>query len=262
MKNEGDNILKSLTRNLIISLSLIGLSSVPCFAKIEGMVSKRHFYDLEKTIMTDVSPDTTSVTEKYWEKNLFYSNKYHPLFMLSNKELYNLMPEKKASVIQRINAPSIYNISLKNATINKIALANIPIKPEVAKKKTITTEVKDQKSIYLYEQAKSQDIDTEKKTDTAIILKNTKNPSNYNMAIDLLNDVTKTEPYNAYAYYIKGELYFAKNDRENAMKNYTEALKLNPYSKQSCLGIAKILEPTNKELAQKYYDRAAISEVK
>lgn len=253
--------MKLLTKNLTVCLCLIGLGAMPCFAKIEGIVSKHHFYDLEKTIMTDVQPNTTSATEKYWEKNLFYSNKYHPLFMLSNKELYNLMPEKKTSIVQRINTPSVYNISLKNATINKIALATPSKKSETPKKKAVS-EQKDMQATYLYEQAKNQETDIEKKTDTAIVLKNTKNPSNYNMAIDLLNDVTKQEPYNAYAFYIKGELYYAKNDRENAMKNYTEALRLNPYSKQSCLGIAKILEPTNKELAQKYYDRAELAETK
>jgi len=40
------------------------------------------------------------------------------------------------------------------------------------------------------------------------------------------------------------------------MENYVEAIKLNPTSKQSYLGIAKILENKNKELAKKYYEMA------
>lgn len=237
----------------IMVLSIILTAGVlPSFAKLEGSISKGHFYDVEKTIMTDVIPNQTLKTGKYWEKNLLHFNKYRPVFMLSNKELYDLMPRENVSVVQRIIAPSVYNISLKTASIKKVSLTSsqptnlltpVKVKPSESQAK-------------IYEQAKNPDIEPEKKIDAAVSLMESKNPSDYSLAIDLLDDVIKKEPYNAYAFYLKGELYSKQKDSEKAMKNYVEALKINPTSKQCCLGIAKILEPTNKCLAQKYYDRA------
>lgn len=251
-------------KKLIIFFIVFELGILPSFSKITGKISKSHFYDAEKTIMTDIVTDNTLKTGKYWGNNLLYFNKYRPIFMLSNKELYDLMPRENVSVMQRIIAPSIYNISLKTSSIKSISLSP----PTNVKKQTITqaivakTQAKeslnkpDKVLISLYEQAKSPEIQPEKKLEAALLLKDSKISSNYNLAIDLLDDITKKEPYNAYAFYIKGELYSEKKDFENAMKNYVEALKLNPTSKQCCLSIAKILEPTNKNLAQKYYEMA------
>lgn len=246
----------------ILTLSVIlGIGILPSLAKIDGKISKSHFYDTEKTIMPEVTPDKTPKTEKYWEKNLLYFNKYRPLFMLTNKELYDLMPKDNVGIVQRISAPAIYNVSLKTATIKKVSLSQPKAVPQAKKfepqVKTAAVEPKhDSKMISFYEQAKNPDVEPEQKMDVATMLKDSKNPANYDLAIDLLDDVTRKEPYNAYAYYLKGEVYTQKNDSTNAVKNYAEALKINPLSKQCYLNIAKILEPTNKELAQKYYDMA------
>jgi tetratricopeptide (TPR) repeat protein len=242
-----------MVKKIIILSFILGLGVLPSLAQIDGKVSKNNFYETDKSIMSEVTLNKTIKTEKYWEKNLFYFNKYRPLFMLSNKELYDLMPKENESVVQRINAPSIYNISLKTASIKTTSLSSPVIKKQPEKNKIAAFDL-----TWLYEQAKNPDVDSDNKIDAAIELKNSKNLSNYLLALDLLNDVTKKEPYNAYAYYIKGEIYSAKKDSENAMKNYVQALKINPTSKQSCLGIAKILELTNKELAKKYYNRAML----
>lgn len=244
---------------LLMFLIGFGLSVLPSMAKIDGGVSKNHFYDTEKTLMDEVSTDKAIKTEAYWGKNLFYFNKYRPIFMLSNKELYDLMPREPVSVVQRISTPSVYTISLKSPTINKISLnQSVERKVVTEQKKPVEIIKASQKDKYLtiYEQAKNPETEPEMKLEAAVALKNSKNVSNYAHAIDLLSDVIAKEPYNAYAFYLKGELYSAKKDSQNAMKNYIEALKINPTSKQCCLGIAKILEPTNKQLAQKYYDKA------
>jgi tetratricopeptide (TPR) repeat protein len=204
--------------------------------------------------MSEIPLDKTLRTGKYWDKNIFYFNKYRPLFLLSNKELYDLMPRENVSVVQRINAPSIYNISLKTASIKTVSLSKPVAKKQPEVQKNISNkEISELK--FVYEQAKNPDTDSDNKIDAAILLKNSKN---YTLAVDLLNDVTKKEPYNAYAYYLKGEIYSTKQDSENAMKNYIQAFKINPTSKQSCLGIAKILEHTNKSLAKKYYEKAML----
>lgn len=254
-------------RKKIIVLSMVLMSiTLPSLAKIDGKVTKGHFYDTEKTIMTEIIPNKTLTTGKYWDKNLLYFNKYRPLFMLSNKELYDLMPKENVSVVQRITTPCIYNISLKNASVKRVAisdpqplnsLASASLKADT-QPTTKATKVPEVTQVVepIYEQAKNPDVELDKKVNAAILLRDSKKPSNYGLAIDLLDDVTKKEPYNAYAFYLKGELYARKKDSDNAMKNYVEALKINPTSKQSCLGIAKILEPKNKQLAQKYYDRA------
>ena len=283
--------MELLTKKLITSLILCGVGILPACAQINGGVSKGHLYDVEKTIMTDAPQETSIKNEKYWVKNLFCGNKYRPLFMLSNKELYNLSPEKQAADASKAAAhPShdfVYSISLKTSSIKRISLSpkpvNAPAKvtaktsalpkvkapvvnnakpqkvvsiPKAEKQLVVKAPKHDSPSISMYEEAKNQGVESQQKIDTALVLKNTKKLSNYDLAIDLLDDVTRDEPYNAYAYYLKGELYAAKKDSENAMKNYVEALKINPCSKQSCIGIAKILEPTNKELAKKYYDMA------
>ena len=252
------------TTVFLITLALgLNLVVLPSFAKIDGGISKNNFYSTDNTIMSEIIPNKTLITEKYWEKNLFYFNKYRPLFMLSSKELYDLLPKEDISVMQRIRTPSVYNISLKTSSVRKISLVSSspPSRKEYKPTNIVAKNNKpDIKLISKYEQAKNPEIEPEKKLEVVIILKNSKNISNYKLALDLLDDVIKKEPYNAYAFYIKGELYSQQNDFENAMKNYIEALKINPYSKQSCIGIAKILELTNKELAQKYYDRAKISD--
>lgn len=247
------------TNVFLIALALIlNLVILPSFAKIDGGISQNNFYDTEKTILTEIIQNKTIKTEKYWEKNLFYFNKYRPLFMLSNKELYDLLPKEETSVVERISTPSVYNISLKTSSVKKISLAPQPASSK--KKEEISNNMLTSDLISKYEQAKNPQVESEQKIEAAILLKTSKNASSAKLAIDLLDDVTKKEPYNAYAFYIKGELYSGQKDFENAMKNYIEALKINPYSKQCCVGIAKLLEPTNKELAQKYYDRAKISD--
>ena len=260
-----------LIKKIFILSVLLGLGILPqgniSFAKIETGISKNHFYDTEKTIMNEEISDKTLKTEKYWTNNPFSIRKYRPLFMLSNKELYNLMPQEKISVVQRINAPSIYNVSFKTSSITTISLSpyksqmsNIAAKKGIAPKEPAKASFEDRKFIFEYERAKNPDVDSDEKIEAALYLKNSKNISHHKMALDLLNDITKKEPYNAYAFYIKGEIYSKDKDSQNAMKNYVEALKLNPTSKQCYLGIAKVLEPTNKKLAQKYYDKAAANE--
>lgn len=240
-----------LMKKIIISIAF-GLVVLPCYAQYNGptfggKITKGSFYDTEKTLMSEIAPSKILKTGKYWEKNLFYTNKYRPLFMLSNKDLYDLMPRENLSVVNIINTPSVYNISFKTQSIKHISF-NQPEKKAAPKLESAKTSQ--------YEQAKNPQIDTDRKIDTALMLKDSKKQSNYVMALGLLDDVTRKEPYNAYAFYLKGELFAEQKSFENAMKNYVEALKINPYSKQTCLGIAKILEPTNKELAMKYYARA------
>lgn len=247
------------TKKIGLILIALTLTAVPTFAKIDGKISKDSFFDSEKTIMSEIAPSRTLRTEKYWEKNVLYFNKYKPLFMLSNKDLYDLMPEEPVSVVQRISTPSVYNISLKSASIKTVSFNPVQQKSVAEKKPTPavqTVKKAEPKYSTIYEEAKNPQIDSEKKIEAAVLLKDSKIKSNYALAIDLLDDVTRKEPYNAYAFYLKGELYSFEGNSQLAIKNYVEALKLNPTSKQCCLGIAKVLEPTNKTLAQKYYDKA------
>lgn len=241
-------------KKIIFSLIIFCFAVLPSHSMMDAKISKGHFYDTASTIMNEIEPETPSVTDEYWTKNLFQFNKYRPIFMLSNKELYNLMPKDKVSVSARIATPSVYNVSLKTASITKVSLNPAPVQKHIINVKTVSKPInQNSKLIAQYERAKSQNLDIEQKIDVAILLKNSKNPSNYVLAFDLLNEVIKKEPLNAYAYYLKAELYIAKNDSNNAIKNYAEALRINPTSKQCCLGLAKVLEPTNKALASKYY---------
>lgn len=242
-----------MNKNFLILFLILSAIKLPVCAKLSGGVAKGHFFDEKSTLMNEVVVDTNIKTQKYWEKNLFYSNKYRPLFLLSNRELYDLMPRENIGIVNRISTPSVYNISLKSATIQKISFANPSFKEA---KQANSIKFNDNKLKLLYEDAKGPLVDPEKKIDAAVMLKSSSNPTEADLALNLLSEVIVKEPYNAYAYYLKGEIYSQKRDFNNAMKNYVEALKINPTSKQCCLGIAKILEPTNKSLAQKYYDKA------
>lgn len=251
----------NLNKKILIFTLMFYFGALPSFSKIDGNVSREFFYDNHSAIMTDTETAPEIKTGKYWDKNMFEANKYRPIFMLSNKELIKLMPEQKISVVQRIHTPSIYNISLKSATIKSVSLKPLNNKKTEAKKAEIKKIVPiakkpDVNTISKYEQAKNKGVSAEEKLNTAIIIMGTNKASNYDLAIDLLDDVTQKEPYNAYAFYLKGELFAQKKNSEKAIQNYVEALRINPISKQSYLGIAKVLEPTNKELAQKYYERA------
>lgn len=256
-----------LIEKLVVLLMILGLGILPVCARIHGNISRKFFYDNDKTIMTQIPIEKDFKTEKYWDKNLLYFGKYSPLFMLSNKELIDLMPREKMSIVQRITTPSVYSISLKNSSIKTISFAaeKKPKKTSITKKNTTVNSISNihkevSELAFIYNQAKSPEVEPEKKLEAALLLKDSKNTANYPLAMDLLNDVITKEPYNAYAFYLKGELYAEQNSPDSAMKNYVEALKLNPTSKQCCLGIAKILESTNKDLAQKYYDRAKLCE--
>lgn len=257
-------------RKIFILSILLGLGIMPSFARIEAGITQTHFYDTEKTIMSEVAPDKTLKTEKYWTNNPFYFSKYRPLFMLSNKELYDLKPKERPSVVQRFSAPSVYNISFKTASITTVSLKSQvdnsrtqfnPVQNAQAPTKTLAqASLEDRKIMYVYEQAKNPDADSDAKIDAAFYLRDSKKVAHHRLALDLLDDVTRVEPYNAYAFYLKGEIYAKDKSPQNAMKNYVAALRLNPTSKQCYIGIAKVLEPTNKSLAQKYYAKAAANE--
>lgn len=241
------------------TLVLVMFSGLPSFAKLDGKVSQTHIYDKTNTLMMENNFTPTIKTEEYWDKNELRANKYQPLFLLSNKELINLIQKEPVSIVDRIVTPDVYNISFKKSSIINVSFAeknpsskNVALRPQVQKKQATSTPNYNE----LYEQAKNPNTDTDIKIDIAKKLKDTHNIQNCIMALDILNDVTKAEPYNAYAFYLKGELFIYKKDANNAMKCYLEALKINPTSKQCYLGIAKILEPSNKTLAQKYYDKA------
>lgn len=272
-----------LTKKLFILSILLGFGIMPSFAKIEAGITQTYFYNTEKTLMSEVSQDKTLKTEKYWTNNPFYFSKYRPLFMLSNKELYDLKPKERPSVVQRFTAPSVYNISFKTASITTISLGSEdsrvrpthrnqqtpldiraqfnPVQNAQMPTKTVAqASLEDRKFMYEYEQAKNPDADSDAKIDAALYLRDSKKVVHHRLALDLLDDVTRVEPYNAYAFYLKGEIYAKDKSPQNAMKNYVAALRLNPTSKQCYLGIAKVLEPTNKSLAQKYYAKAAANE--
>lgn len=267
-----------LINKLTILSILLGLG-VPSFAKIEAGIMQTHFYDTEKTIIKEVALDTTLRTEKFWSNNPFYFSKYRPLFMISNKEIYDLKPVvERANVVQRAVSPSVYNVSLKNSSITSISLkpesGNAPrvmVKDSRAQFNPVqnasapiivATPQKPEESrfIFEYERAKNPYVDSDEKIEAANLLKASKSLSYHKMALDLLDDVTKNEPYNAYAFYLKGEIYAKDKSPQNAIKNYVAALRLNPTSKQCYLGIARVLESTNKSLAQKYYEKAAAHE--
>lgn len=241
-------VMKNKFRFFII-LVVFFFVSVPSFAMLDAKVSKNAYYDTVSTIMKDTESDELKITnDDFWSKNYFRNVKYRPIFMISNKELFKFIPSEHRTFAQTYSAPSIYNISLKRASIINISLSEPKKITKEKPKSTLKTE-----SMVRYEAAKKANVDIDEKLNAVVWLKNTKN---YFQAIDLLNDVIKEEPYNAYAYYLKAEIYAQKHETDNAMKNYIQSLKINPSSKQCCLGIAKILEPTNKMLAQKYYEKA------
>ena len=254
-----EGIGMKIKKSIIISQIVFAMFTLPSVAKINGEISKSHIYDVEKTIMSEIIIGEKIQNEEYWDENLTYFSKYKPLFMLSNKELFNFNSKPKRKIIKRVVTPSVYRISLKNSSIKPVSnLTDLPVqeKSAVAKLEMKTVKEETPELLAQYKKAKGQNMDSDKKIEIATVLKSSQKTENYTLAIDLLNDVTEQEPYNAYAFYLKGEIYSVQKDLKNAIMNYAQALKINPSSKKCCLGIAKAIEPTNKELAQKYYNKA------
>ena len=254
-----------IVSKIFLALVVFSFLINPSFAFFNGKISKNHIFDSQTTLMNDLPDIKDLKNDEYWTKNIFYLNKYRPLFMISNKDLYEIAPKEEVNPVEsQVVTPSVYNISFKTSSISSVSFKPIVSakfnqhKKPVTRKKTVVASKDSVKNnlALKYEQAKNPGVDSDEKIQVAVMLKNTKNPANYNMAFDLLNDVIRKEPYNAYAFYLKGALYAQRRDSANAMKYYVQALKINPLSKQTCLGIAKVLEPTNKTLAQKYYQKA------
>lgn len=255
----------------------LAFATLPASANLQGGVFKTNFIDTSDTISVEIKPETKIKLSKYWDTNFFCLNRYRPLFMLSNKDLIKLMPEHNQSVVERIMTPSVYSISFRNSSITHISLKSQPVIPlKFAKKyspiithneniptKTISiknpeiktiTPPKDTTQLRPTKIAKEESCEDLIKK--AVMLKNTKKSANYTTALNILNQVLKKEPKNVTALIVKGDIYYQKGEMENSMQNYANAVRINPLSKDGCLGIAKILEQTDKMLAQKYFARA------
>ncbi|GIV27514.1 MAG: hypothetical protein KatS3mg027_1328 [Bacteroidia bacterium] len=82
---------------------------------------------------------------------------------------------------------------------------------------------------------------------------------NLDEAIDLINKAMKLEPKNAYNYILLGDALLEKNptDGSPAIKQYNEAIKLNPQSATGILRIGKLYERArNYQLALDNYKKA------
>lgn len=90
---------------------MIGI--LPSYAIMDATISKGHFYDTTSTIMKEVEPDKSMPSEEFWTRNVFRFNKYRPVYMLSNKDIFNLIPQENVSTTQRVSAPAVYYVSLK-----------------------------------------------------------------------------------------------------------------------------------------------------
>ena len=257
---------KRNTKLGLVAVLGILLASQCAHAKIEGAVSQEHFFDSKKTLTPEIKVQKEAKIQEYWSENALQINKYKPFFMLSNKELYNFKPEPKKTYSYKV--PSVYNVSFKSSKVKTVSfdktdqIKTLRELKDIDKAKEANKAPKDAKSttnlqaLKMYEKMKSTNVDADEKINVAITLKETKRYPNYQLALNLLDEVTEKEPYNAYAFFIKGEVYSAKKDIEHAVINYVEALRINPYSKKSYLGLARVIEPTNKALAQKYYEKA------
>ena len=228
-----------LKKFLFISLICFLNIATPCFAKFNGSISQEYIYDVEKTIMYEIKPKLEVKNSSFWDNNFFTTNRYSTYNFLSNKNLYyNFNYSGKPVVLRRIATPSIYNISLKNSSL-KVT----PLNP--TKKIVVTTTSAYEKALV------SNDIN--EKIKTVIYLKN----SDSKLALQLTENILKFEPQNAHVYFLRGEIYYKLQNYDKAMENYAHALQINPKSYQCCIGIAKILDKSNHELALKYYEKAS-----
>ena len=248
--------MNKFRNSIFISLLVFnfGILQACAWPLLRGNAQKQYFYDTETTIMYEDYTNNELKHDTYWTKNIFQGNKYKPSFMLSGKELIKLVTAKKKTEIKYASAPRIYNISLKNSSIVNVSL-NSPGIYTINSDTTINN-AEDEKYLAMYRVAKGSLADSEQKIDVAVSLKESGIVKNYIRAIDLLNEVTAKDPTNSYAFCLKGQLFYLKNDNENAMKCYLKALDIDPDNKDCYYGIAKIIEPINKSLADKYYNSA------
>ena len=74
---------------------------------------------------------------------------------------------------------------------------------------------------------------------------------NYDESLNLLNKLIVKEPMNAYAYYYRGMIYDAKENRQDAVNNYKTALK---YNNSDDLLILNYLIAVDLDTMEKYKD--------
>lgn len=99
------------------------------------------------------------------------------------------------------------------------------------------------------------DADTIEKLNSAGLLLELKTPEADEFAKKLAEDVIKNEPTNAMAYLIHGNSVLG-TEAWRSLEDFAIALKLNPYSVEGNLAVARMLEKNDLNLAYKYYYRA------
>ncbi len=193
---------------------------------------------------------------KIFEKNddLFYQKRYCPIYMLSMKDIYSMVPTVTSNLEKRL-VPNTYNLSFKqekNIPQSNISLINSNVQSGLKKIETQNTAISSEHREY-------QELLAQNPERIEILYKYAQflyTKRSYNDAISVLNKIIQKDDSFVLASYTLGNIYFDMGEYKNAIKANLAVIAKNPYCSDAYFNIASSLEKLQKfSLAISYYQK-------
>lgn len=223
---------------------------------MNGTVSKDYDFGFETAIRHKFG--NIYRFSKIFEKNddLFYQKRFCPVYLLSMKDMYSVIPTVKSNIEKR-KIPNTYTLSFKGGnadTANKINFSKNDIEKEIQSLNSI-----EKTSDFSAVQKKYQKLIAENPDRIELLYKyaqflytNYKYPD----AIAVLNDIVAKDESFVLASYTLGNIYYDLGEYANAVKANMTVIKKNPFCADAYFNIASSLEKMHKfSLAIDYYNK-------
>ena len=232
-------------KRVLLALFTFFLLGTKVFAlSMNASVSANYDISFEKIIKNKVLQ--LIKISKIFEMNddVFYRNKYTPLYLLSAKDIYTVEPKIKQKVEKR-EIPDTYNLSFNNTTTNTNTIVFSP-------ENTLPAEFEEVKNTDLELINKYPDrIELQYKYALYLYSKNL-----YEDAIDILVKIKQKDSNFVLASYTLGNIYFDMGEYKKSIKANMDVIKKNPYCADAYFNIASALEKLHKiNLALDFYNK-------
>ena len=233
-------------KRVLLALFTFFLLGTNAFAlSMNASVSANYDMSFEKIIKNKVLQ--LIKISKIFEMNddVFYRNKYTPLYLLSAKDIYNVEPTTKQKIEKR-DVPDTYNLSFNSTTQNNSN--TIIFSPE----NTLTADFKEVKNTDLELISQYPDrIELQYKYALYLYSKNL-----YEDAIDILVKIKQKDSNFVLASYTLGNIYYDMGEYKKSIKANMDVIKKNPYCADAYFNIASALEKLHKiNLALDFYNK-------
>lgn len=210
----------------------------------------RELHNSKDYIIPRLEPEEYNI-ENIYDYNLYLFKRYIPLNLISSRDIfYEQEKQVEKKVLKSRNVPNVYSLSLSGEK-EKTYEEKIAVIDDYENKKQYPQALK------LYRELISEQPQRiEFLYKFALCLDKAKD---YNGAITTLNKILKLDPNFALGYFVKGNVYYKMGKFQEALAQYSNTIKKNPYCADAFYNIGCILEKLNEnKLALEYY-RGAVS---